>query len=118
MEQDVWTSREGVGALSDEVKGYDVEGRDGSVGKVDHVSYTGSCVIVSTGRILGKKFVIPASTIERVDHDSKTILVDLTQEEIEGSPEYDDQIGFDEDCERRVGAYYREVPTRRTSVTR
>jgi hypothetical protein len=118
MQQNIWTSREGVEQLSDAVRGYDVEARDGSVGKVDHVSYTGSCLVVSKGRILGKKHVIPASTVEQVDHESKTMTVDLTQDEIEGSPEYDDQIGLDENCEQRVGAYYTDVPSRRTTVTR
>jgi hypothetical protein len=115
MQQDVWTSREGIVPLSDEMKGFEVEGRDGSLGKVDHVSYTGSCVIVKAGRILGKKHVIPASTVERIDLDEKTIVVDVTQDEIESSPEYDDTVGFDDDCEKRVGAYYTDLP-RRTPV--
>jgi hypothetical protein len=118
MQQDVWTSREGVVPLTDEMVGFEVEGRDGSLGKVDHVSYTGSCVIVSTGRILGKKFAIPASTVERVDVDSKTLVVGLTEDELHSSPEYDDKIGFDDDCETRVGAYYTDLAGRRTASTR
>ena len=117
MQQDVWTAREGTVPLSDDVKDFDVEGRDGKIGKVDHVSFTGSCVIVSTGRIMGKKYVIPASSVERVDSEEKTIVVDLVQDEIEKSPEYDDTLGFDEDCEKRVGAYYTDLLASRTAST-
>jgi hypothetical protein len=117
VQQDVWTPREGTVPLSDEMKGFDIEGPDGKMGKVDHVSYTGSCVIVTTGRILGKKYVVPASSVERVDLEEKTIVVDLNQDEIDSSPEYDDKLGFDDDCEKRVGAYYTDLRSSRTTAT-
>jgi hypothetical protein len=108
MQPDLWTARSGVSPLSDELVGLTVEGRDGTIGKVDHVSYEGTCVIVSTGRLLGKKYVIPAWAVERIDPDGE-VVVDLTKDEVEGSPEYDDHAGFDEDCESRVGAYYEDL---------
>ncbi len=116
MDQDVWTSREGVATLGDEMVGFTVEGPDGSIGKVDHVSFGGTCIVVSTGRILGHKYVIPASWIEQIDLDTETIVVELTKDEVESSPEYDDAIGLDEDCEARVGDHYRNLAARRTAA--
>jgi hypothetical protein len=117
MDKDIWASREGVASLADEMVGFKVEGRDGSIGKIDHVSYGGTCLILSTGRILGHKYVIPASRIEEVDLDTETIVVDLTKDDVEGSPEYDSSVGFDDDCETSVGDYYRDLATSR-SVSR
>ncbi len=114
MSQDIWTSREGVASLADEMVGFQVEGRDGSIGKIDHVSYGGTCLIVATGRILGHKYVVPASQIQEVDLDTETVIVDLTKDEIEASPEYDSSAGFDDDCEAKVGEYYTGLASRRS----
>ncbi len=116
MQTGVWTSREGVSALGDEMVGYEVEGRDGQLGKVERVTYERTCVIVSTGRVFGKKYVIPASSVERIDTESETIVVDLSKEEVENSPEYDDAVGFDDDCEANTGAYYSDLLAKRTST--
>ena len=113
MDVDVWTTREGVAKLGDELVGFAVEGRDGSIGKVDHVNYAGTCVIVSTGRLRAKKYVVPAWTVERVDADGKTVTVDLTKDEVDGSPEYDDHAGFDDACESSVEAYYEDLVSSR-----
>jgi hypothetical protein len=115
MEPDLWTSRQGI-TLDDELGGYDVQGRDGKIGKVDHVTYERACVVVSTSRLFAKQYVIPASSVERVDPDGQAIFVDLSKEEVENSPEYDDHLGFDEDCEAKTGAYYADVLTKRASV--
>jgi hypothetical protein len=113
---DFWTAREGV-TLGDELVGYDVEGRGGRIGKVDHVTYERTCVVVSTSRLFGgKQYVIPANSLERVDMEGRTIFVDLSKDEVENSPEYDDHLGFDEDCEAKTGTYYADVLARRGSV--
>ena len=116
MEAEIWTSRTGVTALGDERVGYDVEGRDGKIGMVDRVAYERTCLFVSTSRLFGKKYVIPAYAVERIDTESETVFVDLSKEEVEASPEYDDDLGFDEDCEARTGTYYAEVLARRASA--
>ncbi len=115
VQTDFWTSREGV-MLGDELVGYDVEGRDGRIGKVDHVTYEKTCVVVSTSRLFGKQYVIPANSLERVDTEGRTIFVDLSKDEVENSPEYDDHLGFDEDCEAKTGTYYADVLAKRASV--
>lgn len=117
MQGDVWMAREGV-TLGDELKDYDVEGRDGKIGKVDHVTFAKTCVTVSTARLFGgKRYVIPAQSIERIDTEGKTIFVDLSKEEVENSPEYDEHLGFDEDCQAKTGAYYEDVLAKRASVS-
>ena len=54
MRGDVWTSRPEVTPLDDEMVGYDVEGSDGTIGKVERVSFERTCVVVSTSRLFGK----------------------------------------------------------------
>ena len=110
---DVWTTRAGVTPLSDEMVGWRVQGTDEEIGKVDHVSFGGTCVIVSTGRFRGKKYVVPAWSIERMDPASETIVVELTKADVEGSPEYDDHMGFDDACESTTGAYYEDLVSSR-----
>ena len=112
MPSEVWSARSGVQPLTDDLTGLKVEGRDGTIGKVSHVSYEGTCLMVSTGRLLGKTYVIPAWAVERVEPEEH-VIVDLTKDEVEGSPEYDDTAGFDEDCESRVGAYYEDIMSSR-----
>ena len=113
---DVWTPREDAGTLSDEIVGYAVQGTDGKIGSVDRVSFEGTCVFVSTGRLFGKKFAIPIGTVERVDDEGRTLFVDLSKDEVENSPQYDDQLGFDEACEERTGTYYRDLLASRSAV--
>ncbi|MDQ3994929.1 MAG: PRC-barrel domain containing protein [Actinomycetota bacterium] len=117
MQTDVWTLREGVPTLTDEMVGFEVEGRDGTIGKVDHVSFAGTCVIISTSRFFGRKHVVPAGSVERIDPDDKKIFVDLATEDVENSPDYDDKLGFDDDCEASVGDYYETVRGKQTAVT-
>jgi hypothetical protein len=105
---DVWTFRENLPGTREALVGCDVEARDGSIGKVDEATPdTGRAyVVVDTGPwILGRKVVIPAGTIERIDVDDKRIYVALTKDQIKDSPEYD-PAQFDEDYRMRLGTYY------------
>jgi hypothetical protein len=113
MPVDVWTTREGVSRLTDDIIGWTVAGRDEMIGKLDHVSFEGTCVIVTTGRIRGKKYVVPAWTIERLDPENETVTVDVTKDQVENSPEYDEALGFDEACESKVGSYYEDLASTR-----
>jgi hypothetical protein len=105
---DVWTYRADLPATQGALVGCDVEAQDGSIGKVDEATQeTGRAyVVVDTGPwIFGRKVVIPAGTIERIDVDDKKIIVGLTKDQIKDSPEYDpDQ--FDEGYRTRLGTYY------------
>jgi hypothetical protein len=110
---DVWTYREGVdfgtSTSPRNVVGYDVEARDGSIGKVDDATYDtdSSYLVVDTGPwIFGKKVMLPAGVIESVDHDAQTILVNRMKDEIKNAPEFDDSFLMDDDYRGSLGSYY------------
>jgi hypothetical protein len=110
---DIWTTQAGGISLSDELVGCTVEGKDGTIGKIDHVNYAGTCITVATGGLLKKtKHVIPARAIEDVDLDTQTLQVALTTDEVSGSPEYDQHVGIDENCESLVEEYYGPILNR------
>jgi hypothetical protein len=93
--------------------GYTVEAVDGKIGKVDKASNEpgSSYLVVDTGIwILGKKVIIPAGLIERVDHDSETVFVNRTKDEIKDAPEYDPQVGVGEVYRNVLGGYYGSRP--------
>jgi hypothetical protein len=94
-----------------DVSGYDVEATDGSIGKVDEATYeqASSCIVVDTGFwIFGKKRMIPAGVVQRVDTDAKKIYVSLTKDEIKSAPDYDADRHHDDEARyhQEVGNYY------------
>jgi hypothetical protein len=112
---DLWTYRGadvlGVDIVKGvEIIGFSVEALDGGIGKIDEATYDvrSSYVVVDTGPwIFGKKVLLPAGTIQRVDLDSETVFVDRTKDEIKDSPEFDEHTYRDEGYRSRVGSYYR-----------
>ena len=92
--------------------GFTVEAPDGKIGKVDEATGEagGSFLIVDTGPgIFGKKVMLPAGVVERIDHERKTVFVSRPKDEIKNAPEYEEQSGHrdDHDFRRRLGDYYR-----------
>jgi hypothetical protein len=72
--------------------GYDAEATDGSIGKVDDATddISGSYLVVDVGFwIFGRQRLIPAGAVTGVDHDSKTVRVSMTKDQIENAPDYD-----------------------------
>ena len=113
MNTDLWTFREGVWGTgttgTTALTGYKIEARDGSIGRIDEATNeTGrSCVVVDTGPwIFGRKVMIPAGAIERVDHDGRKVFVNLTKDQIKDSPEFDDTLMDDDVYRARLGDYY------------
>ena len=107
MDRDMWTYPETLGRL--DVTGFDVEAKDGSIGKVDEVAFDAgeSYVVVDTGVwIFGKKALLPAGLIERVDRDEETVYVDRTKDEIEQAPEFDGDHYQDDSYRSAVGEHY------------
>ena len=97
--------------------GYSVEATDGGIGKVDRASNEpgSTYLVVDTGPwIFGKKVVIPAGLVERVDPDTEAVYVNCTKDEIKDAPEYDEEIGVNDAYRSDLGAYY----TSRGSVLR
>ncbi|HEX6131268.1 MAG TPA: PRC-barrel domain containing protein [Actinomycetota bacterium] len=93
-----------------DVEGFKVEATDGDIGKVDEATYEvgSSYIVVDTGPwIFGRKVVLPAGAIERIELDNERIHVRLTKDQIKNSPE----LGVDDDFRsetyrERVGTYY------------
>src|SRR5262245_32205179 len=105
---DIWTYREETWGATD-LTGYSVEASDGGIGKVDEATYEvgGSFIVVDTGPwIFGKKVLLPAGVIERVDPDEQQIVVTLTKDQIKNAPEFDEMRFTDEAYRSEVGGYY------------
>ena len=94
---------------SADLTGYKVEATDGHIGSIDEASYdVGSAyVVVDTGPwIFGRKVLLPAGTIEQVDHEDRRVYVDRTKDQIKNSPEYDKDTFGTSEYRQQVGDYY------------
>ena len=94
---------------SDALVGYEVEALDGGIGKIDEASdeVGARFVVVDTGPwIFGKKVVLPAGVISRVDAVDEKVFVNRTKEQIKNSPEYDADTYRDSAYRGELGAYY------------
>jgi hypothetical protein len=92
-----------------DIVGFEIEATDGGIGKIDEATYDvgSSYVVVDTGPwIFGKKVMLPAGVIQRVDLDSQTVIVDRTKDEIKNSPEFDENMYQDEGYRTQLGSYY------------
>ena len=96
-----------------DLTGFDVEAADGHIGKVDEATYESgsSCLVVDTGFwIFGKKRMLPAGVVERVDPDEKKVFVSLTKDQIKNAPDYDEERhrGDERGHHDENAAYYEE----------
>ena len=110
---DAWNYRESATRMpgSGSLVGYHVHATDGDIGKIDEASddVGTSQVVVDTGPwIFGRKVVLPAGTIERVDDADRRVYVDLTKDQIKNSPELDRATVDDAGYRDRLGTYYGE----------
>jgi hypothetical protein len=105
-----------------DVTGFGVEAIDGSIGKVDAASYEtdSSLIVVDTGPwIFGKKVMLPAGVVDRIDYDDEKVYVHRTKDEIKHAPEYDDTLSADMSYRARLQSYYGpDGPGYRESETR
>ena len=113
MHTDVWTYRERTSLGSDlsstDITGFEVEAIDGSIGKIDEATYEvgSSYVVVDTGPwIFGKKVMLPAGVIQRVDEAERFVFVNRTKDEIKNAPELDQSMMPDDAYRGRLGSYY------------
>ncbi|HJR96546.1 MAG TPA: PRC-barrel domain containing protein [Actinomycetota bacterium] len=110
MNTNIWTySRDTLNEPMD-VEGFHVEAADGEIGKVDEATYDvgSSFIVVDTGPwIFGRKVVLPAGVIERIDMDDRKVSVRLTKDQIKDSPELDEATDYRSDEYRStLGSYY------------
>ena len=83
---EMWAYRDATSNQGQDLVGYDVQATDGSIGSVDEATYDASdaYVVVDTGFwIFGKKRLLPAGAIESVDHESKTVHVGMTKDQMQ-----------------------------------
>ena len=105
----MWEYRDSAWTDGFDLNGYDVEATDGSIGIVDAATdqVSNAYLVVDTGFwIFGKKRVIPAGVVSAVEHDTKTIRVTLTKEQVKAAPDYDEASWTDESRDRQSD-YYR-----------
>ena len=105
---DMWSYREQSWANTD-FTGFDVEAVDGSIGSIDEATADigSSYIVVDTGPwIFGRKVMLPAGVIDRVDASDKKVYVDRTKDEIRGAPEYDEERAMDEAYRGELSGHY------------
>ena len=106
---DLWTYPETTGAGTLDLTGYSVEATDGSIGKIDESSNEvgASYLVVDTGPwIFGKKVVLPAGVVDRVDHDDEQVFVNRSKDEIKDAPEFDADHYRETSYRDRLSGYY------------
>ncbi|UQW99688.1 PRC-barrel domain-containing protein [Streptomyces sp. RerS4] len=88
----IWGHAHGTGYVPGiDLVGYKVEATDGSIGKVDkHTEDVGrSYVVVDTGPwIFGRRVLIPAGLIVRVDAEDETVHLSCTRDHVKDSPDF------------------------------
>ncbi len=108
---DIWTYRD-YGSQGDaDITGFKVEAIDGEIGPIDEATWDvgASYLIVDTGPwIFGKKVMLPAGVIDRIDVDDQRVFVHRTKDEIKNAPEFDEGRYKDEMYRTDVGTYYGE----------
>ena len=108
----VWIYRSNMGNATDQADlvGYGVEAADGHIGKIDKATTETSrhYVVVDTGFwIFGKKRLIPAGMVTRVDHADRNVYVSMTKDQIKQAPDYDDAMTTNDDaCYDKYSDYY------------
>jgi hypothetical protein len=88
--------------------GYKVVANDGEIGHVDSfaIAPDEGHLVVDTGNwLFGRMSVIPAAAVRVVDHESQTVQIDLTKQQIKDAPEYDRSAGYGEYRDRATEYY-------------
>ena len=109
LEQETWTFHSDLYSGDIDITGYEVEAVDGGIGTVDEATYDAgaSCVVVDTGPwIFGKKVMLPAGTIDRIEPGEEKLFVNRTKDEIKNAPEFDESRRDDDAYRNELGGYY------------
>jgi hypothetical protein len=95
-----------------EVAGYHIEASDGEIGHIEDFIFDDETwkiryVVVDTKNWLpGRKVLVSPLWVEDVSWRKRRVRVDLTQEEIKSSPEYDPTAPVNRQYEERLYDYY------------
>lgn len=108
---DLWQYRDSTDLVTQDIdlSGFEVMGPDGALGTVDraskdvHTKY----VVVDTGDwAAGRRVLLPAGTVERVDVPARQLYVDRTRSEVAAAPELDPDDEGDVSFEDTLSGYY------------
>jgi len=97
-----------------EVRGYDVQASDDSIGHIDDfiveddiwdVRYL---VVDTSNWWFGKKVLVAPQWAKRISWEQKNVYVDMSRQTIKDSPEYDPSVTVNRDYEIRLYDHYRE----------
>jgi hypothetical protein len=108
-ETDLWTYRDYESWAGADLSGFDVQATDGKIGSVDEATFDvgSSYLVIDTGPwIFGKKVMLPAGIIDRVDTDDRQVFVNRTKDQIKGAPEFDEATYRDETYRAGLADYY------------
>ncbi len=114
----LWDYPETVGRT--DTTGFAVEATDGTIGKVTEATLDAgsSYLVVDTGSwIFGKKVLVPAGTVSRVDRKDETVYVDLTKDEIKEAPEFDSDKGLTDAYRDSLASHYDKRTTDQAAQT-
>ncbi len=99
----IWTYSDASTWSDADITGFDVEATDGSIGKIDESSsVAGSAfIVVDTGFwIFGKKRLVPAGVIDRIDRQNEKVFLRLTKDQVKNAPDFNET-----DLKRRDDVY-------------
>jgi hypothetical protein len=105
----IWIWQVDVIAPGVDVTGFDVEATDGHIGKVDEATYDEGTagLVVDTGFwIFGKKRLLPAGVVDRVDPDEKKVYLSVDKEAVKAAPDFDEARHTDPAFHDEVGGYF------------
>jgi hypothetical protein len=106
---DLWNWRDTARSQTTDPVGFQVVATDGAIGNIDAATHDvgESYIVVDTGVwIFGKKRMLPAGVIDRIDHNDRKVSVNLTKDEIRQAPDYDAEREREEAYRQDVGTYY------------
>ena len=109
---DIWTFRTEHALTGAELVGFSIEATDGGIGKIDEGTEEmgRTHLIVDTGPwIFGKKVMLPAGVVDRVDLDTETVFVRCSKDQIKNAPEFEPETKQDEAYRDRLGGYYTDL---------
>ncbi|MCU1360527.1 MAG: domain containing protein [Ilumatobacteraceae bacterium] len=88
----MWSYPDGLGrTVVADLIGYQVIASDGEIGHIDRATdeIEGAAIVVDTGFwIFGKKRMIPAGVIDRIDAEANSVQVNLSKDDIKQAPDY------------------------------
>jgi hypothetical protein len=106
---DLWSYRDTTRSQPTDLVGFQVVATDGAIGNLDAATYDvgGSYIVVDTGFwIFGKRRMLPAGVIDRIDYEAREVYVHLTKDQIREAPDYDAEREREEAYRQDVVTYY------------